>query len=113
MVAKNDVELAKILMFLDIVTSIARKKFGSTAKVESAIPVDMRLLSMKEDLDLKFDKKYREKTEEARKKAPYTRRHHKLRGYFELDRGKDRQIIWVKRYQRGCKENDKGVHPIH
>ena len=55
-VAKDDVELAKILMFLDIVTSVAKKKFGSRARVENVVPAKMRVFTAGEDVRLELEK---------------------------------------------------------
>ncbi|ASJ08580.1 hypothetical protein A3L11_04760 [Thermococcus siculi] len=60
-VAKDDIELAKILMFLDVITSVAKKKFGSRARVEDVVPAKIRIFTTREDVFLKRDRKYREK----------------------------------------------------
>jgi len=70
-VAKDDVELAKILMFLDIVTSVAKKKFGSRARVEDVVPAEMRVFTAGKDVRLEL-KKYREKILKERNKKPLT-----------------------------------------
>lgn len=70
-VAKDDIELAKILMFLDIVTSVAKKKFGSRARVENVVPAEMRVFTAGEDVRLELKKISRENIKGAKQEAAY------------------------------------------
>ncbi|WP_167730305.1 hypothetical protein [Thermococcus sp. GR6] len=53
--AKDDVELAKILMFFDLIAAIARKKFQFDGRVEGIIPPTLHVHTLHEDLELKFN----------------------------------------------------------
>ena len=71
-VAKNDVELAKIYLFFDLIGAIARKKFGFDGEAEGLVPPHINVFATGEEDRLRWDKRFREKKMREQKMRPLT-----------------------------------------
>ncbi|MDK2915267.1 MAG: hypothetical protein PWQ79_2182, partial [Thermococcaceae archaeon] len=71
-VAKNDIELAKIFLFFDLISAISRNKFGFNGDAEGLVPAHINVAATGEEDRLKWNKKFREKKMREQKMRPLT-----------------------------------------